>query len=1244
MDMSVGLSGDIFTLGGEGEYDGKWQGVDVLRANAGVDVRVTLTAEANFCHGVSIALGAGASAQAQAALSIFLSLGVEGQAFARAKANLSVSLAPDLFDRFGLVADVGAIAEAAVAGKLKIGLNISQIKQLSEVLLGENSDFIPNQVALDIFGYFLDELEINAGVWGRVAFSAMAQGHLEVYGSLADPQTSGFVIEFGGSIGLEAGTGWDGFAVAKLRDVHRFYARTADRITQEVVSAAFENLEPEYQPIIQLIDLCLPAVLQIALVAGQSTATNLMANSDNVVRPTIRAILEQMRRFILRKFTEVAERMMVELVDDMTELLLEERLDEAQRDEVKGKVESLVDQLREVETWDLDLVIVLSADLTDIATIIFNDDEEYWKQPLTVAWCGLAALHALDETQSAFTGSGSASFLGFGVSLDLSEDDFDLPAAPEAVLDEFESFLGARPITLRLSDAIDYIVDSSVGPHIDSYLPELGTMMEFIEDTFELTAGDFVSAFLLGSVGGNLSSTELYEKLRDFLRRSIDDEIDARLIPALKSSLGDGDAALLYINEVVEPSLLGCTNFVFHQIDDIVDGNLSAAAFDSFRLGLSTLVYKVAARNVIVLGNILHEHVLDGLEIQLAELRSEVEADPNHIMASTAVPLARTLTVSLVSEQTIQRATHRLVTQMIAAGQAMFGSNVWNNTRREAMRRLMLEALVGDDSGVDYRANSDLIRQAFAVLADCNHKPNEQALTQLGALLGDVVLEQLSTILDIVAPALMEFFLAITSEAVLEMDRIAREFIDEIAELADKALRQLRIWTDEANRLKEQLETLTLQAANQLSQIETHLENPATRQVVIGNIYVHGLNQVVQGVASATLGWNSLNDNTKAVALAVPIAAYDTAFSLARPFIDRALNTIGNFAGDLEDSLVAATNVDDVVSTVIDTFLMFLKDEVNQQISQFGLVLPDSISAQDMAEVAKATLITDEVGNWLRAAWISISNRNNTNLLKLDAEREAAEARVRHNTEIARRNNLLGDQIGIHFHSPASLSGPSHENFVYGPLLPIKVDIDGARNSFAEPGTAQRIYFALNGMDLSFHLNGWRETSSGIQLAAQIDFNSSPLKAGFNVLECSVSDGIKDVIRETVSFIVDPTAPVINQIKVIPQESTFDVPEVNDHVYTSKECVAFINSGNTLIQLDNWTLQDKAGHAYTFPKLAFVPNSMLRVFTGAGNDSEDSLYWGRNAAIWNNTGDSIYLIDENRILRSEFVYESLKRS
>ena len=101
------------------------------------------------------------------------------------------------------------------------------------------------------------------------------------------------------------------------------------------------------------------------------------------------------------------------------------------------------------------------------------------------------------------------------------------------------------------------------------------------------------------------------------------------------------------------------------------------------------------------------------------------------------------------------------------------------------------------------------------------------------------------------------------------------------------------------------------------------------------------------------------------------------------------------------------------------------------------------------------------------------------------------------------------------------------------------------------------------------------------------------------------------------------TVPVvyIHVIQYSPAGS--DVP-----VTTAKldgEWVMLTNTTAKSVTLTNWTLRDKAGHVYRFPKLALAAHKSVEVHTGTGTNSAANLYWGHKppssgSYVWNNSG------------------------
>lgn len=78
------------------------------------------------------------------------------------------------------------------------------------------------------------------------------------------------------------------------------------------------------------------------------------------------------------------------------------------------------------------------------------------------------------------------------------------------------------------------------------------------------------------------------------------------------------------------------------------------------------------------------------------------------------------------------------------------------------------------------------------------------------------------------------------------------------------------------------------------------------------------------------------------------------------------------------------------------------------------------------------------------------------------------------------------------------------------------------------------------------------------------------------------------------------------------------------------------NTGRGTLDLDGWTVLDRAGHAYRFGPTKLAAGQRIQLHTGVGADTVHVRFWGRRRAVWNNRGDTITLVRPDGL-----VHESL---
>ncbi len=86
------------------------------------------------------------------------------------------------------------------------------------------------------------------------------------------------------------------------------------------------------------------------------------------------------------------------------------------------------------------------------------------------------------------------------------------------------------------------------------------------------------------------------------------------------------------------------------------------------------------------------------------------------------------------------------------------------------------------------------------------------------------------------------------------------------------------------------------------------------------------------------------------------------------------------------------------------------------------------------------------------------------------------------------------------------------------------------------------------------------------------------------------------------------------------------------------EYVLIRNYDEVTIHLEGWQVRDESGTTFTFPDIALLPGASLRLHVAKGLDTDTDIYWGRTGSVWNNGGDSGYLIDPTGKAVSGYFY------
>jgi hypothetical protein len=118
-------------------------------------------------------------------------------------------------------------------------------------------------------------------------------------------------------------------------------------------------------------------------------------------------------------------------------------------------------------------------------------------------------------------------------------------------------------------------------------------------------------------------------------------------------------------------------------------------------------------------------------------------------------------------------------------------------------------------------------------------------------------------------------------------------------------------------------------------------------------------------------------------------------------------------------------------------------------------------------------------------------------------------------------------------------------------------------------------------------------------------------------------------IPSGVTPIPSGVTPIPPGVKVI------EIAEVSGAGSLGAEGVAIRRLGDGELSMSGWRLDDNAGHRFTFPDMALFKGGSIRIFTRAGSNSVNELYWGLKEPVWI-SGKTASLYDSQGVLRASF--------
>jgi Flp pilus assembly pilin Flp len=114
------------------------------------------------------------------------------------------------------------------------------------------------------------------------------------------------------------------------------------------------------------------------------------------------------------------------------------------------------------------------------------------------------------------------------------------------------------------------------------------------------------------------------------------------------------------------------------------------------------------------------------------------------------------------------------------------------------------------------------------------------------------------------------------------------------------------------------------------------------------------------------------------------------------------------------------------------------------------------------------------------------------------------------------------------------------------------------------------------------------------------------------------------------------------QVFIDPSCSCFDCPVPSSgksgERITEDERICFTSKEAYPVDMTGWLVRDAVQHQYMFVPFQLRAGASVTLHTARGADTETDVYWGRNGNIWDDKGDTAYLLDAALVLIDEYSY------
>ncbi|MEM7119181.1 MAG: hypothetical protein AAF614_42580 [Chloroflexota bacterium] len=906
---------------------------------AAAGLSLDIQAQATLNRGIDVQLGASALAELSASFSKFVAADAELRAAASARLKGQIQAPLDLFNESGMAVRLQAVAEASILVRLALGLNFGDFLALAE------QDPNIQGVPAELLRIFLEESEVQAGVLGKAAFSAMAYANLVISGRLVatDDFPAGFTVAGEYGMGLKGGVGFQLFANIGFKDTGRAIRRTVDVL----VDAAMTEMQayvpdPAQREILSFFRAPAKMVLRAGFEVGYAlaeSAPTFATDGGDLAERTVQVLMEELQRFILEQLNTLGTLL-------FKRALAELNIPQKRWEDSKPQREHFAQLLRALPPDPFDVTdannVAYWAELVSagiaVAVELGGDQliEASWVEPLTIMWSSVQLLFAITNRVS--SALARVSFFG---AVDVGANT-NIPAfagnlatddapPPSLIREHINDRLGRNandPITQDF--IVEYLVSDVIIDKLVAEFPEIKPILNIVMGDDSSSFVEAAQTILRNASSfvdnqGNLDPQGTLEVLSLGMQAYMRDRVEDDLRPLLIEIADEDENLVLYIDDVILTTFTFTVETVFQRIINYGFGNITGK--QALKEACSSICMKLFGRSLVVTYDVLMAFAMAEVSTQFANMAEEAD-QPNGL----AEQLAQL--INLQSEQDFIAEVMEDTLQI--AAQVFTPLPDPTRARIRNLLYIIIDSVPpnpGDD-WLDDLLNNPAIQEA-----------TYEAMFDLTIEIGGILAENLMRFLSLVLIKIAEKSLAILYDYVDAGLEQIEEWLEELAEVAQALYSWFLSLPQQFAALAAEIEAAIDEALDLIADTLNLFANEQRQQTLINAIETK-----YQEIVMAVLTDNPIYQNTPEF----------PSFDLFGVQIPTKSDIAAGFAEFAAENVVAVfvQPILDLAVAPLATAQLTLLEEVHELV----LALRDIDSSQNIT-----AQVTDLVLDWLAA-------------------------------------------------------------------------------------------------------------------------------------------------------------------------------------------------------------------------------------------------------------------------------------